>query len=225
MPKNFKQQAWFFDFDGVLADTAIIKAELFIELLNDLTPKQTQSILDYCIREGGVPRREKFIHIHRELLDRPLDQKTLANLCDEFTKKVVGRVLKAPLVHGAQDTLENLPKSVKAFVISGTPHSEINFICEKMEITRFFESVCGSPRSKSDWILNLLSQYSIAQQDAWMIGDSMTDLNAARLTSVGFIGVDVHQLGYLPQAHLALPNLSPLMECLTKDLYPKLESV
>ena len=58
-----------------------------------------------------------------------------------------------------------------------------------------------------------------------MIGDSMTDLNAARLTSVGFIGVDVHQLGYLPQAHLALPNLSPLMEHLTKDLYPKLESV
>ena len=225
MTESSKQQAWFFDFDGVLADTALIKAELFLELLSDITSKETQSVLDYCIREGGVPRREKFIYIYKELLNRPLDDDSLENLCDEYTKKVVGRVLNSPLARGALDTLEDLPKSVKAFVISGTPHSEINFICDEMDITQYFESVCGSPQSKSDWILNLLSQYSIPRKDAWMIGDSMTDLNAARLTSVGFVGVDVHQLGYLPQTQMILPNLSPLMECLTRDLYSNLEPV
>ena len=89
MSKGSTQQAWFFDFDGVLAVTAIIKAELFIELLSDLTPKETQSILDYCIREGGVPRREKFIHIYKELLNRPLEDASLKNLCNKKHKNIV----------------------------------------------------------------------------------------------------------------------------------------
>ena len=225
MTENSTQQAWFFDFDGVLADTALIKAEIFVELLNDLTPKETQSILSYCLREGGVPRREKFIYIHKELLKRTLNDNSLEDLCNEYTKKVVDRVLDTPLTPGTLNTLEDLPESVKAFVVSGTPHSEINFLCDEMGIAQYFKSVCGSPRPKSDWILDLLNQHSIATENAWMIGDSMTDLNAARSTGLGFVGVDIHQLGYLPETQVILPNLSPLKGCLTQDLYPNLEHV
>ena len=224
MTENSIQQAWFFDFDGVLTDTALIKAELFVELLDDLSPEETQAVLSYCLREGGVPRRGKFIHIHQQLLNRALTAECLENLCSEYTKKVVDRVLHAPLVPGALNTLEHLPETVKAFVISGTPHSEINSLCRDMGITQHFESICGSPRSKPEWILDLLNQHSISSENAWMIGDSITDLNAARLTGLGFVGVDIHQLGYLPEAEIVLPDLSPLQECLTHKLHPHLES-
>ena len=212
------QQARFFDFDGVLADTSLAKAELFISLLHNLSAEETEAVQLYCLEEGGIPRTEKFVHIFREILKRPLPESNLNDLVAQFTELVVDSVLAAPHVPGAYEAISQSPNSQIQFVISGTPHQEMISICDARKISRFFSAVCGSPRTKTDWIEKIISEHNLVREQAVMIGDSMTDLKAARETEIAFLGVDQHGLNILPSSEIIVSDLSNLDASIEKAL-------
>ena len=213
-------QAWFFDFDGVLLDTAIIKAQLFVDLLPGLTPTQAEATMDFCLAEGGMPRHEKFIHIHRHLLNTPLTAARLEALVEKYTERVLSRVLKAPFLSGAMEAITSPNEGTLRFVISGTPHDEINAICKHLKIRRHFERVVGSPTSKPDWIGKILDHYGLNPRQAVMIGDSLTDWQAAQDTGIAFLGIDAHDLEILPASETIFPDLRQLKSKIARLIQP-----
>ena len=218
-------QAWFFDFDGVLLDTAIIKAQLFVELLPGLTPTQTEATVDFCLTEGGMPRREKFIHIHRHILNTPLTAAGLEALVKKYTERVLSRVLKASFLPGAMEAITSPNEGALRFVISGTPHDEINAICNHLKISRHFERIVGSPTSKQDWIGKILNNYGLGSRQAVMIGDSLTDWQASQDTGIAFLGIDAHDLEILPDSETVFQDLHQLKSKIVRLIQPvKLET-
>jgi phosphoglycolate phosphatase len=213
-------QAWFLDFDGVLLDTAIIKAQLFVDLLPGLTPTQAEATMEFCLAEGGMPRREKFIHIHRHLLNAPLAAAQLETLVKKYTERVLSRVLKAPFLPGAMEAITSPNEGTLRFVISGTPHDEINAICKHLKIRRHFERIVGSPTSKPDWIERILNHYKLDPRQAVMIGDSLTDWQAAQDTGIAFLGIDVHDLEILPASETIFPDLRQLKSKIARLIQP-----
>ena len=217
--------AWFFDFDGVLLDTAIIKAQLFVDLLPGLTPTQAEATMDFCLAEGGMPRREKFIHIHRHLLNTPLTATRLEALVEKYTERVLSRVLKAPFLPGAMEAITSPNEGTLRFVISGTPHDEINAICKHLKIRRHFERVVGSPNSKPNWIGKILNHHGLDSRQAVMIGDSLPDWQAAQDTGIAFLGIDAHDLEILPASETVFPDLRQLKSKIARLIQPvKLET-
>lgn len=120
-------KAIFFDFDGVILESADIKTDAFLELFND-HPQHLDAIKNYHLRHMGVSRFKKFEWIYKELFHQPLDEETNKNLGDRFSDIVLKKVLAAPFVPGAIELLENVYRRSSCFIASGTPQNELEVI-------------------------------------------------------------------------------------------------
>jgi beta-phosphoglucomutase-like phosphatase (HAD superfamily) len=68
-------QAFFFDFDGVLADSVEVKTKAFARLFEPFGPEVMARVVDHHRRYSGVTRVDKFRHYYREFLQQPLSER------------------------------------------------------------------------------------------------------------------------------------------------------
>ncbi|MDF1615684.1 HAD family hydrolase [Desulfurivibrio dismutans] len=187
---KIKWQAVFFDFDGVILDSVDVKTRAFAALFRQYGPEIEHAVVDYHLANGGVSRFEKFKYYYRHLLQKPITQEELDDLNREFTRLALEGVLAAPYIDGAMETLECLRQhKVPAFVVSGTPHEEMQFIVEHRNLTSYFHEVHGSPREKHEIVKDIASRYSYRLQDCLFVGDAMTDYDAAQACGTDFMGI------------------------------------
>lgn len=183
-------EAVFFDFDGVLVDSVPIKTSAFAEMFRPFGPEIESKVVQYHLSHGGVSREEKFRHIYAAFLQEKLDAGQLRELCRRFSQLVFQKVLKAPAIEGAEDLLQSLKKSrTPAFVISGTPQSEIREIVRQRNLEPHFAGVFGSPETKDRILGSVLREKGYAPAQCIFLGDSMEDYRAARVQGVLFWGI------------------------------------
>jgi phosphoglycolate phosphatase-like HAD superfamily hydrolase len=186
MSKNGLPKLIIFDFDGVILESADIKTQAFLELFADF-PEHRQAILRYHLDNVGISRYRKFEWIHSRLLGLPLDEDRCRRLGEAFSDLVLNKILSCSYVAGALDCLERLNQKALLFVASGTPQDELDFIVDRRELRRYFTGVFGTPRSKSDIIRSLLSDYEASPNEVVFIGDGLSDYQAASETGIRFI--------------------------------------
>jgi HAD superfamily hydrolase (TIGR01549 family) len=185
-----RYQAVFFDFDGVILDTVDVKTDAFASMFHKYGPEVEQAVVDYHLAHGGVSRFEKFKYYYSELLKKPIVDEELNQLGRQFNKLVLEKVLAAPFIPGALETLKELQeKGVPSFVVSGTPDEEIKFIVQRRKLSDYFLEVHGSPRTKSEIVAELLQRYGYAAEECLFIGDAMTDYDTAVKSNVNFLGI------------------------------------
>jgi phosphoglycolate phosphatase-like HAD superfamily hydrolase len=112
------------------------------------------------------------------------------------------------MVAGAQDTLRRLAGQVPMAVISGTPDRELAEIVSRRGLADYFTAVHGSPPGKPQIITRLLAERGWHADRVVMVGDGMSDYEAACATGIRFIG------RALPQ-HDPFPPATPLIADLT----------
>ncbi len=188
--KDVNWQAVFFDFDGVVADSVQVKAEAFSIMFKQYGKEIESAVVRHHLSNGGIPRKQKIDFYYREYLNRELEPSTLERLADEFSNMVVDQVVAAPLIRGVLEALETLREcGVPAYVISGTPHDEMNRIVERKKLRGFFREVHGSPLSKSDIAFDILQHNSLEPGHCLFIGDAMVDYRTAMDTGMHFLGI------------------------------------
>ena len=180
-------KAILFDFDGVLVESVDIKTQAFRDLFADEGPKVVEQVVSHHLRHGGVSRLEKIRHAYRQILQRPLSEERFRELAAHFSRLVVEKVVAAPYVEGAREFLQSSPKDYDYFVVSGTPQEELDAIVDRRGMRRFFEGVYGSPRKKAVAISHILAAHAWQPEDALMIGDALTDYEAACECGVLFL--------------------------------------
>lgn len=185
-----RYQAVFFDFDGVILDSVDVKTDAFATMFREYGPEIEQSVVEYHLAHGGVSRFEKFKYYYKYLLGKSINQDILDELGREFNKLALNGVLVAPFIDGALETLKLLKEQeIPAFVVSGTPHEELQIIVEKRNLTPYFWEVHGSPREKQEIVQDIASRYSLCMKDSLFIGDALTDFEAAQVCGTGFLGI------------------------------------
>lgn len=191
MKNNWK--AVFFDFDGVILDSVDVKTKAFAAMFRDYGPEIEKAVVDYHLAHGGVSRFEKFKYYYNKLLSKPIDEMELQRLGKRFNGLVLEKVLAAPFIPGALETLKELKeKSIPAFVVSGTPDDELKVIVEKRTLTDYFVEVHGSPRTKSEVVKDLLGRYHYNPSECLFVGDAMTDYAVAKEQNMIFLGILRH---------------------------------
>lgn len=183
-----------FDCDGVLLESVDVKTQAYRTLFAD-EPAHLDAILSYHLAHGGVSRFEKIRHIHAHILRRPLPDARLAELCDRFAALSLDGVLAAPLVPGTRELLKLCSGRVPLFVASGTPQGELETVLRHKGLLDHFEAVFGAPLTKVDIVGRVLSQRALAPSEVLVVGDALTDRDAARAFGIRFIarvGADRH---------------------------------
>jgi phosphoglycolate phosphatase-like HAD superfamily hydrolase len=178
-------QAIIFDFDGVILESADIKTGAFVELFADY-PQHQPAILRHHLDNLGISRYTKFEWIYRELLQRPYGEVEQAKLGQEFSAIVMDRILRCPAVPGALEALEALHGRLPLFVASGTPQEELAHILQQRDLAGYFTEALGTPRNKREIISDILARYGWRPEQVLMVGDGMSDYQAAAAVGLPF---------------------------------------
>jgi len=187
-------KALIFDFDGVIVESVDIKTEAFRELFKD-HPEQLEALIEYHLHHGGVSRVEKIRYFYRELLRQPLSQDDLNALCERFSDLVVEKVIAASFVQGAQELLQWAKGKFDMHIVSGTPQEEIREVIGQRKLGSYFTEVFGSPRTKKDIVAEIISRHHYDPDKVVLIGDAITDLEAAKAHGLAFLARETETSG------------------------------
>ena len=176
-----------FDFDGVLVESVDTKTKAYAILFEGEGEEVVRRVVNYHLEHGGVSRVEKFKFIYREILCRPLSEEKFNSLCENFSRFVMGEVVNARWVDGAQEFLEHNKNIYKFFVVSGTPDAELKRIIKLRGMDSLFEAVFGSPKPKDLILKELIQLYAFKPHEVVFVGDATTDWQAAKLAKIPFI--------------------------------------
>lgn len=176
-----------FDFDGVIIESMGIKADAFVYIFREY-PEIKDEILELHMSHGGMSRWEKIRIIYEEYLGRTLSNLKKQQLVEEFSHYVFERVIAAPYVKGALEYLEENYQKYLCFIVSGTPHEEINEIIRRRGLNRYFREILGSPDKKTELNQIVLKKYFLRPKEVISVGDALDDYEAAKEVGINFIG-------------------------------------
>lgn len=204
--------ALLFDFDGVLVESTDIKIVAFRELYREHGPAVETAAVAHHIANGGVSRRRKIRHLHRDQLGIELSTEALDALCERFSHLVEAAVMACDPVPGAADVLETHHGRRPTFIVSGTPQPELRRIVDRRGLTPFFTEIFGSPPEKPPIIRDILARHRLDRRRVVFIGDAMTDFEAAGETGIRFIGrVPPGATNPFPAGAIVVPDLRSLL--------------
>ena len=183
-------EAVFFDFDGVILDSVDVKTKAFADMFEKYGPEVQKKVIQHHLANCGVSRFDKFRYYYEKLLNTLINEKNILNLSEEFSKLVVNKVIESSFIDGAIDTLNELYKNrIPTYIVSGTPHNEINLIVKQKDLEKYFKEVHGSPREKQEIVQEILSRKRYNPKKCIFIGDAMSDYKAAKKNNMKFLGI------------------------------------
>ena len=198
-----------FDFDGVLAESVSAKGDAFYALYEHEGKAIQDQVLSYHLAHGGVSRFDKIRYFEETLLGCSINDETVNIIADRFGALVEEKVVQSEWVKGAKDYLEHIHTRCTLYVASATPQQELERIIEKRGMTSYFRAIYGSPIKKADHIRSLMTKDNLIPQDIVMIGDTMSDYNAAHDTGIHFLGrIETKGKNPFPQGTSLIDDLS-----------------
>ena len=180
-----KKNVWW-DFDGVIKESLEVKRLGFAKLFESYSEELVNKITDHHNLNGGISRYKK-IPLYLEWVGEEVNQNKIDSFCKKFSEIVQNGVLSSPWVPGVHFILEENYKSKNYFLLSATPQNEIEYILKKLELSKFFKAIYGSPTEKVDAINKTIKEYNISTENSIFVGDSESDLKAAANSGVDFL--------------------------------------
>lgn len=169
-----------FDFDDTIVDSNRIKQETFTQILSSLG-FNSKEVLD-VIKNEYMSRVEVFKHF---LPSYTQDQ--LSKVIALFSKKVYDKIIcLKPSSDFFKIVKEAQEKNTLIFLSSNTPENQLIEIVTKMNLISIFKQVHGYPKKKEDTLKRIINQYGLSPKSILVIGDGLSDLEAAKKNGTDF---------------------------------------
>lgn len=187
----------FFDFDGVIIDSMAVRDIGFEIIAKKAT--NSQKIIDEFIAyhryNAGLSRYVKIRYLYEKMLEMDITEDGVNALASEFSELMREKLVDQKYL------IDETVKFIKAHypnttmhIVSGSDEKELNYLCKALKIDHFFKTIEGSPTHKNDLVKNILSTYKYDLNECILIGDSINDLDAAKINSIKFYGYNNHAL-------------------------------
>ena len=199
-------EAFFFDFDGVLADSVEVKTEAFAKMFEPYGRNVAAEVVSFHIQNGGMARADKFRYYYKTLLNQPINDDLVSHLSKQFADIVVKKVIQCDEIPGARLFLAKWSQEVPCYVVSAAPDEEISIIVRERNISHFFRGTYGVSKPKHKHLERILKKNGYIPENCLFFGDSISDYSAASKQNVPFIGIT-------KTANSPLKSLCPNITC------------
>ncbi|HIU17853.1 MAG TPA: HAD family hydrolase [Candidatus Avidesulfovibrio excrementigallinarum] len=177
-----------FDCDGVILESMDVKSDAYARLAEPFGSEAMDRIRVFHALSGGVNRREKFRWMYQTFAGREPSPAELDDAAARFAELIRDGMRRTDLVPGILDVLERWHGQVPMVVCSGAPQKELAMFLTERGLAGYFDVIGGAPPSKTPLLRNLVQQAGVDPDAVIMIGDSFTDLAAARAVGTRFYG-------------------------------------
>jgi HAD superfamily hydrolase (TIGR01549 family) len=185
---NLTHKHFIFDFDGVLVDSNQIREQGFQDLFSKYPLSQRQQLAIFVKHNGGLSRYEKIRYFFHTIRLEEVKDREIFQFAARYSDLVKEKVILAREIAGARSFIETLSLDYNCAIVSGSDETELQEICSKRGIDRFFVEILGSPTRKEKNLANLIARRKWQADDCLYLGDSINDLKAARENNIPFIG-------------------------------------
>ena len=175
----------FWDFDGVIKDSVESKAQAYQDLFVEGNPELVDRIKQHHNENGGVSRYEK-IPTYLTWANLNVTQDLVDYYCKKFSLSVKRRVVNSAWVPGVKEFLIDNSFNRRFVLVTATPTAEIKEILLRLGLADIFLEVYGAPIEKHVVVREVMSRKNIRSEDALLVGDSVSDYEAALANGIEF---------------------------------------
>lgn len=185
-----------FDCDGVLLVSNRLKTRLFAEAarLAGFDPADVGRFTRYVAANFGTSRYRMFETLlsWQDVVVRP--DVDVAALVALYAERLYAEYVRCPTTPGMLAVLRELrDRGTRMFVVSGSDQQELRQVMAERGLGDYFEGIFGSPRSKTDNLIDVTTGLGIATpvgHKMIFIGDAEADYKAANAVGARFIYMD-----------------------------------
>lgn len=194
--KNFiNKKNIFWDFDGVIMDSMPVRNKGFELVLKEFPEKQVNLLMEFHLKNGGLSRYVKFRHFFEEIRGEEVNEEEIKKWAQKFSGIMREELVQPTLL--IEDSVNYIKENYRKFnmhIVSGSDGEELRYLCEKLEISRYFISIHGSPVPKKELVQKLLATHNYTLENTILIGDSINDYEAAEINEIDFCGYNNERL-------------------------------
>ncbi|HIP34275.1 MAG TPA: HAD family hydrolase [Bacteroidia bacterium] len=177
------------DFDGVILDSMPVREYGFREIFKNYDLELVEKLLEYHNENGGLSRYVKIKYFYEKLLKQSISNDKIQELAENFSV-----IMRHELINNKYlilETLKFIKNNFKLYnfhIASGSDDLELQYLCEKLELSKYFHSINGSPVHKNILVQKILESNSYNINETILIGDSINDYEAAQKNGISFYG-------------------------------------
>ena len=185
MLDNFKVILW--DFDGVLMNSNAVRDIGFEKVLADYPAEQVTALMKYHKANGGLSRYVKFRYFFEVVRNESVSDEQIQELAKKFPS-IMQEILfdKLLLINDSIEFVQQNFSKYKMHIVSGSDGVELRSLCKYLEIDKYFITIEGSPTIKNELVKQLLFKYKYNCESCVLVGDSVNDMEAARVNNISF---------------------------------------
>jgi HAD superfamily hydrolase (TIGR01549 family) len=208
-----------FDCDGVLLDTNLLKCEAFGKAVEGYPTEIVESFVDHCRKTFGISRYVKFKEFLSDYANESFQEDKYRFLLNNYAKTCKEIYGYAQFTPGSEKLLLELSnRSRNLYVASGSDERELNEVFKARNLSKYFNGIYGSPKTKLECTSIILSNHP--NKKAVFIGDALSDMKTAKEHDIEFIYMSKYTVQSEEQdlicknhANLVIDTLGELISC------------
>ncbi len=169
-----------FDFDGTLVQSAAAKRRAFFEIFPPASADAVEAVLN---RNPDGSRHDV---IPAMIEESGLAEFNAPSLIGDYGRHAAAAVEDAPEMPGASELLRRVSAQSAVYVASATPHDELLAQLSRRGWLSLLAGAYGYPHRKDAVVATLLKRHSIDRSRLLVVGDGISDREAAERNGCPF---------------------------------------
>lgn len=177
------------DFDGVILFSNAVRRKGFEIIFKDFPKESVNQLLEYHELNGGLSRYIKIRYFFEEILKQSITSDRVDALAEEFSFVMKFELTNKELLNKEWiEAMYSLENKYEHHIASGSDGLELRYLCQELEVSKYFHSINGSPTTKNELVSDILTKTTFPKDEVILIGDSINDFEAAKANGIDFYG-------------------------------------